>query len=171
VTLADGDTIEISPLAAAWFATAARGLRRGYAIVIDYGYEASQLYRDHRLAGTLRAYRQHRVSADPFRFIGHQDLTAHVDFSALRRAGEASGLTLAGVTTQGVFLTSLGLGDYLVQMQNDPATTADEYLATKAAVFRLIDPGGLGRFGVLVMARDAPIDPALSGFTVAAPAF
>ena len=56
-------------------------------------------------------------------------------------------------------------------MQNDPSATADAYLATKAAVFRLIDPGGMGRFGVLVMARDAPVEPALAGFTVAAPAF
>ena len=171
VTLRDGDAIEISPAAAAWFAGVGRGLARGYAIVIDYGYEARELYRGHRLAGTVRAYRRHTVTDNPFRHVGRQDLTAHVDFTALRRAGEAVGLTFAGFTTQGAFLASLGLGDFLVQLQADPATTAAEYVATQAAVLRLIDPGGMGRFGVLIMARDAPVRPPLRGFGVAPPAF
>ena len=171
VALGDGDAIEVSPAAAVWFAEVGRGLAHGYAIVIDYGYQARELYRAHRLAGTVRAYRRHTVTDDPFRHVGRQDLTAHVDFTALRRAGEAVGLTFAGFTTQGAFLASLGLGDFLVQLQADPATTAAEYVATQAAVLRLIDPGGMGRFGVLIMARDAPVRPPLRGFGVAPPAF
>ena len=171
IALADGDAIDFGPAAAAWFAGVGRGLARGYAIAIDYGYETRQLYRDHRLAGTVRAYRRHTVTDDPFRHVGRQDLTAHVDFSALRRAGEAAGLTFAGFTTQGAFLASLGLGDLLVRLQADPTTTAQEYLATQAAVLRLIDPGGMGRFGVLIMAKDAPVEPPLRGFSERGPGF
>jgi SAM-dependent MidA family methyltransferase len=166
IALAEGDRIEISPAAAAWFAAAARGLRRGYAIVIDYGYPAPELYQAHRLHGTVRAYREHTVSDDPFRLVGDQDLTAHVDFSALRRAGEGEGLAFAGQTTQGAFLAGLGMGDLLVALGQESDTTLPDYLAAQAAVLRLIDPGGMGRFGVLLMARDAPISPPLRGLTI-----
>jgi SAM-dependent MidA family methyltransferase len=166
IALAEGDRIEISPAAAAWFAAAARGLRRGYAIVIDYGYPAPELYRAHRLGGTVRAYRAHTVSDDPFAYVGEQDLTAHVDFSALRRAGETAGLAFAGQTTQGAFLASLGLGDLLVSLGNDATTALPAYLAAQAAIVRLIDPGGMGRFGVLIMAGDAPVAPPLRGFAI-----
>ncbi|MCC7024754.1 MAG: SAM-dependent methyltransferase [Thermomicrobiales bacterium] len=171
IALREGDRIEISPAAAAWFAAAARGLARGYAIVIDYGYPAPELYRQHRLEGTVRAYRAHTVSDDPFSHVGETDLTAHVDFSALREAGEREGLRFAGQTNQGAFLASLGMGELLVALGQDPETTMPEYLAAQAAILRLIDPGGMGRFGVLVMVRDAPISPPLRGFSVAPPAF
>jgi SAM-dependent MidA family methyltransferase len=165
VTLSDGDRIEISPATAAWFTSAARGLERGYTVVIDYGYPAAELYHGHRLDGLVRAYRGHTVSDDPFAFVGEQDLTAHVDFSALRRSGEAAGLAFAGQTTQAAFLASLGLGDLLVQLGQDPETVLPEYLAARSAIFRLIDPGGMGRFGVLIMARNAPVSP-LRGLTI-----
>ena len=166
IALSEGDRIEISPAAAAWFAAAVRGLGRGYAIVIDYGYPAAELYRAHRLQGTVRAYRAHTVSDDPFQHVGEQDLTAHVDFSSLRRAGEREGLVIAGQTNQAAFLASLGMGDLLVELGKDPETTLDEYLAAQAAILRLIDPGGMGRFGVLIMARGAPVSPPLRGFTI-----
>ena len=165
ITLQEGDRLEISPDAAAWFAEAASRLARGYAIVIDYGYPAAQLYRAHRLEGTVRAYRAHTVSDAPFAHVGEQDLTAHVDFTALRAAGEAAGLTLAGQTTQAAFLTSLDMGNLMVALGQDPETTMEEYLAAQAAVLRLIDPGSLGRFGVLLMARNAPVDPPLLGLS------
>lgn len=166
IALSEGDRIEISPAAASWFAAAARGLQRGYAIVIDYGYPAAKLYRAHRLEGTVRAYRAHTVSDDLFQNVGAQDLTAHVDFSALRRAGAREGLIFAGQTDQGAFLASLGMGDLLVELGHGPETTLPEYLAAQAAILRLIDPGGLGRFGVLIMARDAPVAPPLRGLSL-----
>jgi len=171
VTLVDGAAYDVSPAAAAWFAALARGLARGYAIVIDYGYQAATLYSAHRLAGTLRAYAGHTVSDDPFCRVGEQDLTAHVDFTALERAGLDTGLTRAGFTNQGAMLASLGLGEWLTRLQRDPDLSAPEYLATRAAVLRLIDPGGMGRFGVLMMARDAPVEPPLRAFAERGPTF
>jgi SAM-dependent MidA family methyltransferase len=171
VRLNDGDRIEVSPAADRWLAEIAAGLERGYVIVIDYGYEARKLYAEHRLAGTVRGYHAHTVTDDPFVRIGEQDLTAHVDFTALRRAGAAAGLTFAGFTIQGAFLAGLGLGDFLLDLQKDPSTTVPEYLAAQSAVMRIIEPGGLGRFGVLIMAKNAPVDPPLRGFSVAPPPF
>lgn len=165
ISLKEGDRIEISPAARAWFADAASRLERGYAIVIDYGYPAAQLYQAHRLEGTVRAYHAHTVTDDPFANVGEQDLTAHVDFTALREAGEAAGLTFAGQTNQAAFLTSLDMGNLMVSLGQDPETTMEEYLAAQAAVLRLIDPGSLGRFGVLLMARNAPIEPPLRGLS------
>ncbi|CAN5672114.1 SAM-dependent methyltransferase [soil metagenome] len=165
------DIVEVSPATAAWFDKAIEGLERGYVVIIDYGYPATVLYSSHRLDGTLRGYSGHTVSDDPFTNVGLQDLTAHVDFTSLRKAGEASGLTHAGYTMQGACLSSLGLGDVLVGMQDDPAATIREYLATQAVILRLIDPGGLGRFGVMIMARDAPVEPPLRAFKEAPPDF
>ena len=164
ITFHDGDRFEVSPAAATWFRQSADALQRGYTLTIDYGYPAVELYRAHRLEGTVRGYAGHTVTDDPFLRVGRQDLTAHVDFSALARAGEAAGLQPAGLTTQGDFLAALGLGQQLVAMQQEPGITMEQYLAAQAAVLRLIDPAGLGRFRVLAMAKDAPIEPPLRGF-------
>ncbi len=171
VQVDNGAKVDVSPAAARWFGEAGRGLERGYAIVVDYGYPANELYQSHRLDGTVRGYYGHTVTDDPFVRIGEQDLTAHVDFTALQRAGESVGMSLAGLTTQGAFLASLELGDLLVQLQQDEAASVADYLAAQAAVYRLIDPGGLGRFGVLLMAKDAPVDPPLRGMQVKPPGF
>jgi SAM-dependent MidA family methyltransferase len=75
------------------------------------------------------------------------------------------------MTTQGAALASLGLGDHLMALQSEPGTIMEQYLATQAVVRRLIDPGGLGRFRVHVMAKDAAIDPPLRIFSVPPPTF
>ena len=160
----DGDRLDVSPASVAWFRSAARGLGRGYLLTIDYGYPAAELYRGHRLGGTLRTYSGHVAGDDPLVRVGQQDLTAHVDFSALIAGGEAEGLTLVGLTRQSLFLERLGLGQVLLDAQETEGMTAAEYFALRSAVFRLIDPGGMGRFHVLAMARDAPVDPPLLGF-------
>jgi SAM-dependent MidA family methyltransferase len=171
VRLVEGGVYDVSPASASWFEGACRHLVRGYALVIDYGYEAPELFQHHRLTGTLRGYFGHTATEDPFVNIGAQDLTIHVDFTALQRAGEAAGLTFAGLTTQGAFLAGLGLGEHLLHLQSEPEITMSEYLAAQAVVARLIDPGGLGRFRVLMMAKSAPVDLPLQGFSIAPPSF
>ncbi len=163
-TLPDGAVLEVSPAAATWFASAATMLERGLALIIDYGYPAEKLYSQHRLEGTLRAYRDQQVTDDPFIDPGAVDLTTHVDFTALERAGARVGLAPAGFTNQGDFLSQLGMGMFLVDLQKEPDITTEDYLSAKAAVFRLIEPGGLGRFGVLGMARGLDLEPPLTGF-------
>lgn len=171
VTFHDGDCFEISLEAPRWFARACRGLERGYAMTIDYGYLAPELYASHRLSGTVRGYAEHAVTDDPYLRVGEQDLTAHVDFSALIATGEAAGAQLAGLTTQGAMLASLGLGDRMIELQHDLDATMADVLSLRAVVLRLIDPGGLGRFGVLIMAKNAPLDPPLASFAIEALSF
>jgi SAM-dependent MidA family methyltransferase len=159
-----GARLEVSPAAAAWMREVASRLARGYALVVDYGYPASELYRDHRLRGLVRAYEGHTVTDDPYGAPGEQDLTAHVDFSALIASGQEAGLDLVGLATQADFLANAGMGEFLVGLQHEPDTSIEEYYRAQAAVFRLIDPGGMGRFRVLGMAKGVPAAPPLRGF-------
>ncbi|HVL23183.1 MAG TPA: SAM-dependent methyltransferase, partial [Thermomicrobiales bacterium] len=161
----DGAILEVSPAAAGWIRALAASLTRGFAFIIDYGYDAPTLYRDHRLAGTLRGYSEHTVTDDPFIRVGEQDLTAHVDFTWLARAARDAGMTEIGLTTQSEFLTQLGMGDLLMSLQTQPDVTLEEYYRAQAAVYRLIDPAGLGRFRVLGLARDMGDHPHALGFT------
>lgn len=156
--------IEVSPAAAAWAGQLARRLERGYAFVIDYGYPAPELYAGHRLGGLLRVYREHEVTDSPYDAVGEQDLTAHVDFSLLSEAAAMTGMAEIGLAAQSDFLANAGLGQLLVNLQQDPTTAVDEYYRAQAAVFRLIDPGGMGRFRVLGLAKGVSLEPPLQGF-------
>lgn len=160
----DGAILDVSPAAAAWFQMSAAQLERGLALIIDYGYLEQKLYSEHRLQGTFRAYRGQQVTDDPFIDPGDFDLTTHVNFSDLQRAGVRANLEPAGLVNQGDFLAHLGMGDFLVDLQREPDMTAEDYLSAKAAIIRLIEPGGLGRFGVLGMTRGIALEPSLSGF-------
>ena len=94
MTLADGQHAEICLAIDAWIGRAAAGLARGVLLLIDYGHPAAELYDPkRRAAGTLATYRGHRVGDDPYQSIGRQDLTAHVDISAVGRAAEARAST------------------------------------------------------------------------------
>ena len=101
--------------APAWIARAANALTRGYVLTLDYGYEAPDLYASWRKRGTLLTFYRHTSSDDPYTHIGRQDITASVDFTTVRRAGEAAGLRTHGTTTQAELLANLGAGDLLAQ--------------------------------------------------------
>ncbi|HEV2128066.1 MAG TPA: SAM-dependent methyltransferase [Thermomicrobiales bacterium] len=160
-----GSRIAWSPALTDWIGEIGRGLDRGYALIIDYGYPALELYRDHLLEGTIRAYREHTVSDDPFQHVGEQDLTVHVDFTRITDAAEAMEIAATPVVSQGDFLSRLEMGQLLVGLQGDPEIDMLGYHRAQAAVFRLIDPGGLGRFRVVGLAKNAPLDPLPTGFT------
>ena len=165
VNLPEGARFEFSPTAASWMRSVADNLAAGIAIVIDYGYDAATLYRDHRLEGTLRGYWQHTATDNPYIRVGEQDLTAHVDFSWLANAAEHAGMNVLGLTTQGDYLTRLGLGEWLMELQQQPDAAYEEYALAQHATMRLIDPAGLGRFGVLGLAKGLPADFHHIGFT------
>ncbi len=170
IVLADGQRAEICLAADEWVREEAQRLEHGVLIAIDYGYPAPELYDPVRRAdGTLRAYVRHRVHDDPFRHIGRQDLTAHVDVSAVERAAIAAGLEHLGTTTQAEFLTGLGIGDLLIASQTDPDTTVGSYLGTRAAVMRMLDPGSMGRFRVMVFGRGLAGEPPLAGLAFRMP--
>jgi len=157
VELADGQTAEVCLALDDWIAAAAAPLRQGVLLLIDYGAPALELYDPvRRLDGTLRAYVRHQVHADPYRHVGRQDLTAHVDVTAVERAAAAAGLSTIGVTTQAEALMGLGIEARLQSIQADPATTFEEYTLVRSALMRLLDPAAMGRFRVLAFGRDWP---------------
>ncbi len=165
VTLRDGATAEICLEIDGWMAEIAAGLERGVALIVDYGYPAAELYGETHADGTLLAYSGHRAHADWAVGVGRQDLTAHVDFSALERAAASRGLTQLGLTSQAEFLVGVGTDELLDAVRSDPGTTMEDWLAVRSALGRLLDPRAMGGFRVCVLARDLPVDPPLAGLS------
>lgn len=159
VILAGGQIAEVSLAAMDWIVMAARRIAKGYVITIDYGDMAPALYRPGRFPeGSLMCYYRHTANRDPFQHVGAQDMTAHVDFSALERGGTGAGLVTLGVTTQASFLSSLDLGEMLYAATQE-ATDAFRYLNERNAVVRLIEPSAMGRNRVLIQGKDMPDKP------------
>jgi SAM-dependent MidA family methyltransferase len=152
----EGYRTEVNLNALDWIETLADRLQSGYVLTIDYGYSARRYYSPHRSGGTLQCYHQHQVSSNPYAYPGEQDITAHVDFTALQRQGEICGLQTLGITQQAVFLMALGLGDRIAQVTQVAGLSGQQVLdrlKTRDALHRLIDPTGLGGFGVLVQGK------------------
>jgi SAM-dependent MidA family methyltransferase len=165
LTLADGQDAEICLALDGWFAAVAAGLATGVLLLIDYGYPAAELYDPvRRRDGTLRAYLRHRVHDDPYVHVGRQDLTAHVDVTAVEHAAAAAGLAHLGTTTQAEFLVGLGTQTLLQAIQTDPGTSLEDYLAVRSALLRLLDPAAMGRFRVMAFGRGWPVGTGLLGF-------
>ncbi|MEM8639418.1 MAG: class I SAM-dependent methyltransferase [Cyanobacteria bacterium P01_G01_bin.54] len=143
---------EVNLAALDWLQTVAAKLRQGYLLTIDYGYSSDRYYHPQRHQGTLQAYYQHRRHNDPYINIGQQDLTTHVNFTALEQQGATLGLQPLGFTRQGLFLMALGLGDRLTALSTGDYTVAT-VLGRRDRLHQLIDPAGLGNFGVLLQAK------------------
>jgi SAM-dependent MidA family methyltransferase len=164
VTLTEGQRAEICLALDTWIARVAAGLERGVVLLIDYGYPAEALYDPvRRRDGTLRVYLRHRVHNDPYVHVGRQDLTAHVDVTAVERAAAAAGLAHLGTTTQAEFLVGLGTEGLLQAIQADPATTLEDYVGVRSALLRLLDPAAMGRFRVMAFGRGLPAGATLAG--------
>ncbi len=165
VSLQEGQRAEINLETLHWVEAVSRLLREGFVLTIDYGYEAEILYHPDRRRGTLRCYFRHTTSTNPFRRIGCQDITAHVNFSALVKKGEAVGLKKVGLTEQYKFLIALGLLQDLENLEkNQRNFPLSEFLKNKLAMKRFLLPGGMGSlFKVLVQAKGVG-KPRLQGF-------
>jgi len=131
--------------------TIAASLEVGAALFIDYGFSQREFYHPQRSMGTLRCHYRHRFHGDPFFMPGLQDITAHVDFTAMARAAEEGGAEVEGFTTQAYFLISCGLA--VLVSAGDPTATLSRLKAT-SAVHRLISPSEMGElFKVMGITR------------------
>ncbi len=153
----DIDRIEVSLAAQRWLTEAAKAVQRGFLLVVDYGYTRSeQLAGRHR--GTLMAYRQHSASANPYQAPGEQDLTAHVNFTALTAAAEQAGMRTEKLITQSQFLLGIGEKTQFADAFEDcrlPQERAKVALQLK----HLVTPAGMGEsFHVLGASRN--VEPA-----------
>jgi SAM-dependent MidA family methyltransferase len=148
----NGDyTSEISPAAEALVEDLCTRLLHGAALFIDYGFPAAEYYHPQRDQGTLMCHYRHRAHGDPFLWPGLTDITAHVDFTAVARAGGRAGLAVAGYTAQAPFLLGCGILDALAAVG---APDSVEYVRAAAPVQKLLSPAEMGElFKVIAFAR------------------
>jgi SAM-dependent MidA family methyltransferase len=151
---------ELNPAAEALVSSLAQRCEQGAILLLDYGFPAAEYYHPQRDQGTLMVHYRHRALADPLFRPGLADLTAHVDFSAMARAGVASGLTVAGFATQAQFLVNCGVLDALARC-GDPQSAA--YLRAASAVQKLTSPAEMGEL-IKVLALTRGVDAELIGF-------
>jgi SAM-dependent MidA family methyltransferase len=161
-SLPSGYLTEVHPVASGFMRSLAAMLAGGAAegsgaaaILIDYGFPAAEYYLAQRHQGTLMCHYRHHSHPDPFYLPGLQDVTAHVDFTAMARAAVGSSLDVLGYTSQAAFLLDAGIGELLLR-------TAPEdhrrYLPQANAVQRLISPAEMGElFKVLVVGKNAEL--------------
>ncbi len=156
-----GYVSEINLAAMDWTASWAPILGRGALLLLDYGFPRHEYYHPQRDAGTLMCHYRHHAHSDPFFLPGLQDITAHIDFTAIVEAGHAAGLDLLGYTTQCAFLLNCGLPDVLSRI---PADDTARYLPQSQAVQKLISPAEMGDL-FKVMALGKGINDPLIGFS------
>jgi SAM-dependent MidA family methyltransferase len=135
-------------------------LEKGLILLIDYGFGQSEYYHPQRNHGTLMCHYRHRVHDDPFYLPGLQDITSHVDFTAIARMADNSGLELMGYTTQAHFLINCGITEILAQT---PPENMKDYLPLANQLQKLVSPAEMGElFKAIAFGRN--ISAPLAGF-------
>jgi len=150
----EGNRAEANLLAPEWIRKAGERIARGFILTIDYGYPAEELYAPHRKNGTLMCYHRHQADDNPYDAVGEKDITAHVDFTALQKAGKEAGLDTLWFGEQYRFLLGLGFFEELVRLEA-AATDEDEARLLRLTLKNLIMPEtGMGEtFKVLVQGK------------------
>ena len=143
-----------------WTAAWGNILGRGALLLIDYGFPRHEYYHPQRDTGTLMCHYRHHAHGEPFLFPGLQDITAHVDFTAIVEAGHNAGLDFLGYTLQGTFLINCGIGELLARAEEDGTVRR---LAQARAINKLLSPAEMGElFKVIALGKG--IDEVLIGF-------
>lgn len=152
---------ELNLAAEAWMGSLGDILQQGVALVIDYGFPRNEYYHPQRSQGTLMCHYRHRAHDDPFVYPGLQDITAHVDFTAVAHAAHGAGLRLAGYNTQAFFLMANGLEEFAHSLDvEDPS-----YVKLAQQIKTLTMPGEMGElFKVMALAKQ--FDQPLQGFAL-----
>ncbi len=166
IVLPEGQQTEVCLESCQWIEAAGRALKRGFVLTIDYGHEAPALYDDRHNRGTLLAYRNHVVSENLLDAPGMQDLTSHVNFTAIDLWGRRAGLERAGLVTQSQFLVALGRANEFEDLY-EPGQTEVEKLRARLLLKNLIHPEGLGeKFQVLIQQKgiEGPKLTGLAGY-------
>lgn len=158
----EGYVTELHPVGAGFMGSLAAMFAggRGAAILVDYGFPAHEYYLDQRIGGTLMCHYRHHAHPDPFYLPGLQDITAHVDFTAMALASQDAGLPVLAYMSQAAFLLGAGIGELL--LENDPED-AKRFLPHSRAVQKLVSPAEMGElFKVLVVGLDVELPEAIA---------
>jgi SAM-dependent MidA family methyltransferase len=162
ITLREGQQAEVNLDACEWIRDAGRGLGRGFILTVDYGHEAAELYNERHMRGTLLAYSAHRATEDFLERPGEQDLTAHVNFTALDMRGRCEGLAGTGCVSQMAFLVALGRRNEFADLY-DAGAGEVERIRARLMLKSLINAEGMGeRFQVFIQHKGVA-QPNLTG--------
>lgn len=162
VQLPKGYRTEINLRIKDWLQSSSEILSEGFILTIDYGYPSREYYSEERNRGTLLCYYRHQVHEDPYTNIGHQDITAHVNFSSVKKWGEFFGFRTLGFCRQGTYLISLGIDGVIQKLYAD----SPDYLFEVARIKRLIFPGTLGETHKVMVQYKGKGNPQLQGFAM-----
>ncbi len=162
IDIASGYRTEINLKIKDWLKEISGILHEGFVITIDYGYTAKEYYDEERSKGTLLCYHKHRMNENPYENIGEQDITAHVNFSSLKKWGEEIGLKTIGYCPQGTFLISLGIDKAITELYSNSPDYESEILKIKG----LILPQGMGESHKVMIQYKGERLPALRGFSM-----
>lgn len=156
----EGAKAEVNLAAAGWIRAVPPLLGTGSVITLDYGYPAEELYSARHLDGSLLCFYRHTVNSDPYARVGLQDMTTHVDFTTLAREGELGGLDPLTLTDQRSFVLSLGMGQWLGEIESLPIPSGERD-ANWVALRELVAKDGLGQVKVLIQSKGlAGFEPA-----------
>jgi SAM-dependent MidA family methyltransferase len=162
IVLPEGYRTEINLALRDWIEEVSHMLSRGFLLTIDYGHAACEYYGEERDRGTLLCYHMHRAGENPYANVGGQDITAHANFSALKKWGESLGLRCVGYCRQGPFLVSLGIDEMMAELHEGPSASGLETARIKG----LILPGGMGDSHKVMVQYRGEDEPDLRGFGI-----
>jgi SAM-dependent MidA family methyltransferase len=153
---------EINLRIKSWLEEAGTALLKGFLLTIDYGYSAREYYSEERTKGTLLCYHRHQLNENPFSYIGEQDITAHINFSSLKKWGTEFGLWTIGYCSQGTFLVSSGIDEMITELYAD----SSDYASDMAKIKGLIFPQGMGTSHDVMVQYKGEGSPELQGFSL-----
>jgi SAM-dependent MidA family methyltransferase len=158
LALSGAYTSEINPYLPGWLRALSESMARGLVLLIDYGFPRREYYHPQRCHGTLMCHYRHHSHADPFFLPGLQDITAHVDFTAVAEAALAADLCVSGYTSQADFLLGNGLTEHLARVAQEK-----HYVVLAQGVKKLLMPAEMGElFKVMALSKDPSL--VLTGF-------
>ena len=162
IELAKGHRTEINLEIKKWLGEINSVLTEGFILTIDYGYSSEDYYSEDRNRGTLLCYHKHQMTEDPYQNTGEQDITAHVNFSSLKKWGDELGINTIGFCPQGTFLVSFGIDEAIAEIHKNSA----DYPFEVARIKKLILPGTMGETHKVMIQYKGSGNPALRGFTI-----
>lgn len=163
--LPPGMRTEVNLRAKGWLKEASSALSEGFILTVDYGYPAHEYYDEERTGGTLLCFSRHQTDENPYEDVGKKDITAHVNFSALKKWGSDLGLKNIGYCPQGTFLVSLGIEEAISEIgirQNDDTPNPFETAKIKG----LLMPGTIGETHKVLIQYKGGRMPKLRGFSL-----
>ena len=162
IEIEKGHITEVNLRIKDWLNEINGALERGFIITIDYGYPSWDYYSEDRNRGTMLCYHKHRINENPYVNVGEQDITAHVNFSSVKKWGEEIGIRTAGYCGQGAFMVSLGIDDYM----NKIIESSNDFQFEIARIKKLILPQGMGESHKVMIQHKGVETMQLRGFSL-----